>query len=612
MVDSFGRVLFTRWDHLQRDERALYGGAFDYSSESSQATYQPGVFSESFPESLSQQGTELGLTFDLFMPWTVNPDGTDLVTLNHVGRHEFSPAALRSREDSNLVDMQIMTSPFGSTLTPVRAGSMMQFSEHSMTKGRLFATDAVFTGLSAGRIVTIMSASPTVNPASMVLRLTAGSGILRDPAVLTNGKLIASVAGGPNLSNSSYGGAPVSGGIPVDPNTMLDSSNPFLIRVSLPPASSITTIFTFPTELATRVSRTAINATADGEIQNFTGVLWQLQPVEVRATSRPVAASTRMEAPERDMFISAGVSPLALKSWMRREDLALLSVRNVTQRDSADLQQPVNLRVEGGVSSIKPDGGPTYSVKALQIVQGEYLRGYTDHTGTPMTGRRIKAASLKTVAGNPAAEGLPAGSAAVAADGSVASLVPARRATCTSCHGVNKTDQSGLMAAQNPPSALRSLLESVRQTAPEVTAASSFQVIAETAYGVSLAADGDDDADGTANLMEWALGRSPVSASDKAPALQFSLTPAATGQNAQFTFQRSRTEARSGLVLETSRDLQQWRAAAAFGEAETLAAEYHMTRTYSADGKTETITVTSAAPLAEGGDRYFRLRATAR
>jgi len=56
-LDSFGRVIFTRWDHLQRDQQAdtdvLGGnqyGTFNYTSESPSSTAQPGVRTEVFPE----------------------------------------------------------------------------------------------------------------------------------------------------------------------------------------------------------------------------------------------------------------------------------------------------------------------------------------------------------------------------------------------------------------------------------------------------------------------------------------------------------------------------------------------------------------------------------
>ena len=638
-VDSYGRVLFTRWDHLQRDEKVNSAIAFDYSSESANATYQPGVFSESFPEPLNGSGADLGLRFDLFMPWTVNPDGTELVTLNHVGRHEFSPAALRSRMDSNLTDLVATTA--------IRAGSLMQLAEHNMVKGRIYGTDAIFNGLSAGRILNILSGAPTVNPSSMQLRLSSGSGILRDPAILTGGKLIVSAANAPiapngttlNLGSSSYAsGADAAAAPPVvDPNARLDATNPFRLRVSNAPAAFITNL-TFPIILVPNaVAVTVFNHDHNGT-QTFSGPLWELQPVEVRPATRPTAPVSKMESPEREMFMSAGVSPLALKSWMRSNDLALMTVRNVTQRDSADHQQPTNLSVPGGVSSVKADGGPTYSVKALQLFQGEYLRGY-QNAGT--TARRNKATTVRPVAGiSQTPAGLPEGSAEIAADGSVAALVPARRATswqltehngspvvrerywlsfqageirsCTSCHGVNSTDQVGNTVATNSPTALRTLLEAVKQSVPQISATSTFQVWSEAALGVPLTAAEDDDADGTANMIEWGMGSSPVNRADRpATPLTVTVLNSAGGRFASVSFSHSLTEPSARTIIESSADLNSWNTVISLGSTVATAPGYSLSRVTNAGGKTETVTLTSTLATDQTAERYFRLRVSA-
>ena len=97
-IDSFGRVIFTRWDHLQRDQQndGAPGNGYMpqiYSSEASNATTIANV--EVFPESRSNStspayGPVAGFTFNLFQPWEMNQDGTSELTLNHMGRHELS------------------------------------------------------------------------------------------------------------------------------------------------------------------------------------------------------------------------------------------------------------------------------------------------------------------------------------------------------------------------------------------------------------------------------------------------------------------------------------------------------------------------------------------
>src|SRR5688572_25678364 len=207
-----------------------------------------------------------------------------------------------------MIPAPIMPPPPFFSSQPIRAGSLMQLTEHATIKGRFFGTDAILTGLSAGRIVTIPAGGPTVNPSTMQIRRTSGNGIVRDPAVLTDGRLVASVADGPNLGGASYGGGMP--GVPpvVDPNMTLRVENPFLIRLSLPPAIATSPSFPFVDILAPLSGITVVNHD-NGVTRTFTGPLWQLQPVEVRPTTRPAAAVSKMDGPEREMFITAGVSP---------------------------------------------------------------------------------------------------------------------------------------------------------------------------------------------------------------------------------------------------------------------------------------------------------------
>ncbi len=653
MVDSFGRVLFTRWDHLQRDEIAAASGGFDYASEAPDAAWQGGVFSETFPETLDASGDELGLKFDFFMPWTLNPDGTDLLTLNHVGRHEFSSFAGRSRTDTNLSDLFI---PQPATVNPanfVRAGALMHLAEHHAVPGRYFATDAVFNKLSAGRIVTIPDGSPSINPFFMRLKVTSGNGIIRDPFVSETGRLLVSVAAWPASStvlvnappgqetgNLSYNNSGLTT-VFVMPalNLSLDSTNPFMIRMSFLDATAGTASFNFSLALAPQPDVTVRNVEEDGTATTFNGPLWQLQPREVRPTVRPAAAVPKMEQPEQGVFISAGVSPLALKSWLRSRQLALMSVRNVTQRDGADFQQPTNLSVPEGVSSILSDGGPVYEVKALQMLQGEYLRGYASPGGAVRDGRRIKATPQHGVTGNPPPPpGMPDGSSAIAADGSVAALVPARRATswqlldpsgspvvrerywlsfqageirsCTSCHGVNVQDHLQQPAAINPPAALSLLLENVKSMAPEVSSSSAFQVISEATFGVNLPPTGDDDGDGVANLVEWGTGNSPVNAADKPDGLTLARRESAGLTYVDLTMTRPPSRPRARLVLEGSTNLEAWRDLLDLGESgPSPHPDYHLEiRSDGTGAGGEQLVLMSLRPQGDNPDRYYRLR----
>ena len=122
-----------------------------------------------------------------------------------------------------------------------------------------------------------------------------------------------------------------------------------------------------------------------------------------------------------------------------------------------------------------------FDVAHLQLFQAEQLRGLGG-TASPKAGRRVLARPQSIVQ--------------IAADGSVAAMVPARRAmswqltdgagtpvvrerywltfqpgevrVCSACHGVNSHDQLGDAAPQNAPEALRALLRAWKatQTAP--------------------------------------------------------------------------------------------------------------------------------------------------
>src|SRR3954463_1929987 len=115
-IDSFGRVIFTRWDHLQRDQQAdgdateggTYG-TFDYADESAGAA-RLAQRVEVFPEPRSSRtdllaGTNLeGNSVNHFFPWEMNEDGTSEETIDHVGRHELHDYFNRSMNDAGLVE----------------------------------------------------------------------------------------------------------------------------------------------------------------------------------------------------------------------------------------------------------------------------------------------------------------------------------------------------------------------------------------------------------------------------------------------------------------------------------------------------------------------------
>jgi hydrazine synthase alpha subunit-like protein len=428
-IDSFGRVIFTRWDHLQRDQQAdtdyeenVYG-TFDYADESANAARLDQRV-EIFPEPRPGRddllnGTNLqGFRINHFFPWEINEDGTAEETLNHVGRHELHHYFDRSIHDDPAVV------EFG-TDSRNSAENYFQLREDPTRPGRFVGTNAPeFGTFGSGRLVALEGA-PSRNPDEMTVQFVTGEGMYRDPLPLANGTLIAA-----------------------HDNRLKD------LGTNTPLTNGL---------------QTTISYWSPDTLVNWSGTLWELQPAEVRARTRPTPRTTALEEPEARVFREEGVDPAVFKSDLAKRQLALIVSRNVTARDKADKQQPYNLHVPGGVTAAA--NGKSYEVSRMQLLQAEQLRGIGG-TASPRPGRRVLARAHSTVD--------------VAQDGSIAALVPARRAmtwqttngsgtpvvrerywltfqpgevrVCNSCHGVNTKDQVGRAAPQNAPEALRALL----------------------------------------------------------------------------------------------------------------------------------------------------------
>lgn len=498
-VDSFGRVIFTRWDHLQRDqqsENASYG-TFNWASESSASTTSASV--DVFPEPREDSAATYGLRLNHFFPWMINQDGSGEETLNHVGRHELFAYFNRSlKNDSSLSD-------FSDAATPPRANvnvaeNWLQIAEDPTSPGRYYAIDAPeFYTHSSGQIVSI-NGSPSTNPSNMLVSYhTARSthdfhsgtvpsdftGHYRNPVPLSNGGMLASWVAEPRLSANDGTRANPIPRYKFRLYSLVTGSGGFL---NANPSGALTNGITKSVSWWDPDVRVSYN-----------GPLWELSAVEVRARPVPAnSAEAAPEAPEAQAFSAANVDFSAFKSFLAARGLGVLVSRNVTTRDGRDRQQPYNLRVPGGVQSIA-NGGPSHDIKFMQFLQGDQIRGLGG-TSSPDRGRRVLAEPLHDAAAlqfMPAATpGAPPGSVSIASDGSVAAIVPAQRAmawqstdangtpvvrerywisvkpgevrACGGCHGVNTTDQAGHPPAQNMPQALKDLLDYWRVNADPV------------------------------------------------------------------------------------------------------------------------------------------------
>ena len=497
LLDTAGRVVFCRWDHLQRDQQAdtdwEYGqiiyGAFNWSDESSNSVPTTNN-AEVFPEPRNVRtdllaGTGLyGHSFNQFFPWAIDQDGTDEETLNHIGRHEIggSYASAAFTNDPNLFDQYY----YGDKYNTNTIENFLMVREDPRAPGLFYGIDAPEFGTHSGGQIISLSGATNLNAFFMrVNYLTPRStrapadsatnippdhtGLYRNPLMTSDGYFIAAHTGyqlsEPNIDNGNF---------PVTPYDFrlkfLTLSNGFYVPNSpLTPGLTNNAAYWSPDVLITQ-----------------TNILWELDPVEVIARARPTPFAVPVSQPELTAFANAGVDVNAFQNYLRTHQLALIVSRDVTTRDSADHQQPFNLRVAGTSHQTIGAPGKIYDVAWLQIFQADQLRSlnYGD-PGNPRAGRRVLAQYLHDPAvDNPP---LPAlASVRIGTDGSTAALVPARRAlswqltdtnntgvvrerywltfqpgeirSCTSCHGINLTNQAGLPAPTNVPLALVNLL----------------------------------------------------------------------------------------------------------------------------------------------------------
>jgi hypothetical protein len=500
-VDSFGRVLFTRWDHLQTDQQAEQDvedeaasqaptyGTFDYAGEAVDAASLPRA-AEVFPEPLTAAaGSGLsGHRFNFFFPWTVHQDGSEEETLDHLGRHELQGFFARNfLGDADLVDH----SSARPRANPNPIENTFQLHEDPNVPGRYLAIDTPEFATHASGQLLRFDAPPSRNPDTVTIayltpRSTFGtqaapdhSGRYRNPITLANGTIVA--AHTPDQGVDQELGSFVA----------RDPSFDFRLRFVADPQLDGT--FAPGAALTPGIVRTVSWYTPDALV-SYSGPLWELSPVEVRARPEPPLTSFALKPPELQVFAAAGVDVAAFRQFLRDAGLGVIVMRNVTRRDGNDEQQPYNLRVPGGVQSIAPGAQTIRDVTQMQFVQADQIRGITFGGGAPRAGRRPLAQYLHdnaAMAANPAAPGLEPGSRPVAADGSVALFVPTRRAlswqlldqneqpvvrerfwltlqpgeirTCDGCHGVNTTSHDGSAAATNAPLALADLLEHWKQ-----------------------------------------------------------------------------------------------------------------------------------------------------
>lgn len=485
IVDSFGRVIFTRWDHLQRDQQNIGAsmGAFNYASEVS--TQSTSSNAEVFPEPRSvndpdKESTVNLFTINQFIPWMMNQDGTDLETLNHIGRQEIG--LYSERNFNNDPNVQEFYGQYSTGQNQNEFTIFLHIKEDPTTPGTYFGTNCQEFGThSSGQLLSITGA-PGVNPNDMVVTYlthpdTAGatntpsgnhSGLYRDPLPLSNGKLISSHTTETRQdSNTGSSSAPQSR---------------YAMRIKLLNKSG--SYFTPLSSISSGISK-SVSFWSPDQMVSYNGVLWEMMPVEVKSRTRPQAPAPSIPSVEASVFTSMGVNVEELTNYLKSQNLALVISRNLTVRDKNDRQQPTNLKIFGSNTQSVPNSGKIYDLTNLEFFQGDLIRGYSNGNSS---GRRVIAQRMHSVDEgiNPIISGAQTGSVKIAEDGSMAAFVPAKRSlswqmvgsdgkpvvrerywvtfqpgeirVCASCHGVNTVDHLGNPPPTNPPLALAQLL----------------------------------------------------------------------------------------------------------------------------------------------------------
>lgn len=499
-VDSFGRLLWTRWDHLQRDQQADTEtggdkgfGAFNWTDETAQATKLASI-EEYFPEHQdAEAAAEFHPTinahrFNHFFPWMMNQDGTELETLNHLGRHELHGYIEKTFKNNSSLE------EYYGQYTRTNQNSILNFfhiHEDPSNPGRYFGIDAPEFGThSAGQIVRLDAPPGTLAGSIQVTYVTHRStsttsdnpgpehaGLFRNPIPLNGGGLIAS-----HTTATQQ-----------DSNIGTSTSPQSKYRFRLQELTANNAGFFVPSAALTTGITKSLTYWSPDELITYSGEMWELQPVEVVARTAPVPSHTAFPSIEAGIFQSLGIELGSVQEYLRQNNAALIIGRDVTSRDALDLQQPFNLQVDlpNGKKTVGTNG-PLSLVKHLQLFQGDQIRGYGSSSSS---GRRVLAVPLHdTLSLNPANTGGPQSSVPVFADGSYAAIVPAGRAVswqltdgsgtpvvrerywltfqagevrvCNSCHGITSTSQAGGSDPVNAPAALTSLLGQLNNLPP--------------------------------------------------------------------------------------------------------------------------------------------------
>ena len=413
--------------------------------------------------------------------------GTGHETLGHIGRHELLRYFTSQRQG---------LPEFIPPQTRRTAERMYQLKEDPLRPGYFYGTYAPeFYTHAAGQIIALnaaegvnaddMQVAYITDPMTREIGTSATNAIghFRNPLPLSDGSLIAV------RTTVAEADATTSGILSAKYDfhlSLLQSNGTYFTPIEKVIPTGITkTISYWDNQPYTQI--------------NYSGRLWELDPVEVRARPRPAKHVEPLPAIETQILSEelGGTAGIAkFREFLQARNLALVVSRDVTRR--GDKQQEFNLKVFGSAKQTSDGSTPTIEMSHMQFFQGDLIRAYSNYGSGSNRGRRPLAQVMR--------DGLtttdtPLGSVKIASDGSVAALVPAQRAlswqmnkpdgtaalrerywvtfapgemrSCTNCHSVNRTD---VVLQQppptNPPQALRELARWYRDNFAAVLATS--------------------------------------------------------------------------------------------------------------------------------------------
>lgn len=471
IIDSYGRIIFTRWDHLQRDQQAEGGtyGPRNYASEAADAALlpqQPETFPESRTGMTSPYGPVNGFTTNLFTPWQMNQDGTAELTLNHIGRQELAYLGYLGKsfaDDSALRDGSNDPPLFANRKQIREDGGIFHVRESPTQPGTYYGIYTREFGTMTTDQIVRFNGAPGLNAEQMLFEnatpADSAGGRYRNPLPMSTGHFVATYTSSTTIQP----------GVGLRLHRLRSKADG-----SLEAAEALTP----------GIVRQVSWWTPDVK-KTYNGPLWEIEAVEVVARTRPLLTAAQIDPIEKSVLDEEHIDETQLRLWLSQRQLALIVVRDQTSRDRGDRQQPFNLSVPGGVKTVG-NGGRVYDLSHYQIFQGNQVRSYANFG----EGRRTIAQPMAAGANPPNAAG-PAGSVVIAKDGSSAAFVPANRAltwqttdangtpvvrervwvtmqpgeirTCAGCHGENTRNQAGNPQSMRQAQALRELLRYWKQ-----------------------------------------------------------------------------------------------------------------------------------------------------